>query len=66
MEKLKRCPFCGSYPQVQAMKVTYCQLHGEPSQDFKVRCSVCNIDIVGRNAGHAIEKWNTRKLESPN
>lgn len=31
-DELKPCPFCGGLPRSDLSKITYCSLHGEPSQ----------------------------------
>lgn len=76
-EELKPCPFCGGKPRVDLDKITYCQLHGEPSQTVRVYCyrsdcaakpSVSAGDVYngGETAARrvAIAAWN-RRAPSP-
>lgn len=72
MSEIKPCPFCGGMPRVDLDKVTYCQLHGDPSQSVRVYCyhecpsrpSVSAGDAYNggeaRARAEAIAAWNTR------
>ena len=56
--KLKPCPFCAGYPKQMLAKVQYCSLHGDPYQDFIVKC--CVVEIRERDREAAVEHWNNR------
>ena len=60
MSELEPCPFCRGKPSHNIMKTIYCQLHGEPHQDYRVYCKLCGIEIVGHDKETAFRKWNTR------
>ena len=56
--KLKPCPFCAGYPKQMLAKVQYCSLHGDPYQDFIVKC--CVVEIRESDRETAVEHWNNR------
>ena len=77
MSELLPCPFCGGRPRVDLAKKTFCQLHGEPSQQVTVYCyhvdcvskpSVSAGDVFNGGEAQAREKviaaWN-RRAPSP-
>lgn len=45
------CPFCGRIPNHGLSKVRYCQMHGDPIQDYRVWCR-CGSSI-GYDGSHA-------------
>lgn len=80
MERIEAlpCPFCGDKPKFRQSKISYCQLHGEPSQTFIVHCAnhrcLVNPSVSGGDAtwkGHELEerqkpviRWNERPAEA--
>ncbi len=54
------CPFCGKAAYQGLTKVQYCQLHGEPWQDYAVSCPDQHARIVARDKASAIAAWNRR------
>jgi hypothetical protein len=61
--ELGNCPICNKKPKQMLAKVTYCQLHGEPSQDFIIKC--CYIHIQQATREDCIETWNKYARPSP-
>ena len=55
---IKTCPFCGRKPQIARTKVCHDQLHGEPYQDFYLKCC-----MVITPTKQSVEEWY-RSLES--
>lgn len=62
---LKPCPFCGRNPHHGLSKVRYCQLHGDPVQDYRVWCPIGSFDgsharIDACDQQTAFSLWNHR------
>ena len=49
--QLAPCPFCGRIPKHGLSKVRYCQMHGDPIQDYRVWC--CGGSSIGYDGSHA-------------
>lgn len=56
------CPFCGRPPKHGQTKKQYCQLHGEPFQNYTVWCEGHARIVQGTKQQCEIE-WNTRWRE---
>ena len=56
MSELLPCPFCGGRPRVDLAKKTFCQLHGEPSQQVTVYCY--HADCVSKPSVSAGDVFN--------
>lgn len=62
------CPFCGRKPHHGLSKVRYCQLHGDPIQDYRVWCpmgsgvpfdgSHARVDACDQQTAFSL--WNQR------
>ena len=37
-QELKACPFCGGKAYIERAKSTYCQLHGEETKHWRIKC----------------------------
>lgn len=59
-QKISCCPFCGKNPAHGLTKVQYCQLHGDPFQDFQIYCPDGHCKIVAGDRERCTEIWNTR------
>lgn len=63
---LKPCPFCGRQPKQGLGKVTYCQLHGDPSQDWIIWCdgfdgkTTPHARILAGDQKRCSDIWNNR------
>lgn len=57
---IKKCPFCGAAPHQNLGKVQSCQMHGEPIQDYTLKCPHGCAQATGANKKLAITKWNRR------
>lgn len=60
MSDLLPCPFCGARPHQNQEKVRRCQLHGEPFQDFTVKCPHGCAQQMRGSRDAAIAAWNRR------
>lgn len=60
---LKGCPFCGAKPHQGLGKIQHCSLHGEPFQDFHIKCPKGHASVDGVNRERAVEAWNTRAID---
>jgi len=61
---LKPCPFCGEKPRHGLTKVQYCQLHGDPYQNYFVECPKGCGRMVCGGKERAFARWNHR-AETP-
>lgn len=63
LEKLKKCPFCGSKDNVY---LTYYQLHSCDFHHNVIVCDKCNIRFETNdetNKLELIQKWNKRQVK---
>lgn len=54
------CPFCGATPKRGLSKIRYCQLHGDPFQEYLIWCPKGHAKITGVDEAQALQQWNTR------
>jgi len=61
----KTCPFCGGLPTMKRSKMKYCQLHGEPYQDYIFGCFKAHCDVkpqvISNLESDCFNKWNKRE-----
>lgn len=60
MTALLPCPFCERRPHQNLGPTRRCQMHGEPLQDFIIKCPAGCAQAIAPTKELACAKWNRR------